>query len=166
MPPPARSTGAADSTAACTPALPESAAVNAPIGPRLGTVAQTMAHGNRPRTTTTAMMNPQKRNHLRDFSSIVPRISALMTALSMLEMISNRQRPSTMRIMFPMCIERVYHADIRLPLSGNMTRSTRSPAAREHSWSRMHWRMFHYGHAPLYHTCIPSSIISTAERVC
>jgi len=51
----------------------------------------------------TAIKRPQTRNHLLAFCFIVERTSALMIALSMLEIISKRERPRIVRM-----IERIF----------------------------------------------------------
>jgi hypothetical protein len=72
--------------------------VRAPIGPRDGVDIQTISHGSAPLITKTANNNPQRRNQRRAFWDMVESTSALIMALSILVMVSNRQSPAMIRI--------------------------------------------------------------------
>ena len=85
--------------AATTAGSLENVAVSAPMGPRDGVDIQTISHGSAPRITKTANNSPQMRNQRRAFCDIVERTSALIMALSMLVMVSNRQSPAMIRSM-------------------------------------------------------------------
>ena len=97
VPPPPRRIGAEDSMASFTLGSLLKVAVSEPKNPKEGLTANTMIHGNKPRTTNTAKINPQSKNHLRDFWLMVDKTSALTIALSMELMISNKQRPRTVK---------------------------------------------------------------------
>ena len=109
VPPPIRRMVADCSMAAMTSGSLEKVAVKAPTGPRDGVESQTISQGRRPRTANTAKISPQTRNHRRVRSLIVESTSALMIALSMLVMVSKRQRPAMMRIIerISMCQNRM-----------------------------------------------------------
>ena len=94
VPPNIRRTGADSPIAATTAGSLEKVASSAPRGPSDGVVSQTISHGRSPRTAKTTMIRPRRRNHLRAFSPIVARTSALMMALSMPETISKTERPA------------------------------------------------------------------------
>gem|GEM_PF-1352063 len=64
-------------------------AVNDQINQSSGAVAQTISQGKNHLTTNTAISIPHIRNHLLYFLLIVDSISALIIALSILEIISN-----------------------------------------------------------------------------
>src|SRR3989338_3002739 len=104
-PPPTKRRGADVSIASATAGSLLKVANNASIGPSVGLTAQTIAHGKRPRTTNTAKRIPQIKNHRRAFSPIVERTSALMIALSILLIASNKQSPATMRIIEKISME-------------------------------------------------------------
>jgi len=95
MPPPDNKIGAEASMAAITAGSELKAAVNAPIGPSEGFVAQTIAHGSKPRSKKTAIKRPQSKNHLRAFCAMVDKTSALIIALSMEDIVSNKISPET-----------------------------------------------------------------------
>lgn len=57
-----------------------------------------ISQGNNPRTTNTAKIIPQTRNHLRPFGDMVSKTSALTIALSALEIISNNASPRIVMI--------------------------------------------------------------------
>ena len=80
------------------------AAVNAPIGPRLGFAIQTMNQGSNPLTKKTLKKIPQIKNQRRHFFSIVDKTSALTTALSKLETTSKMQSPKMLKMMVKMFI--------------------------------------------------------------
>src|SRR5450759_1138424 len=97
-PPPTRRKGDESSITFLISGLSLNVDVNAPTGPRVGFVAHTMSHGSIPLTTKTANSNPYERNHFLARSDIVERTSALITALSMLLIVSNSIRPTTISI--------------------------------------------------------------------
>ncbi len=99
IPPPLSSIGADFSTASITAGSELKVAINEPRNPSAGVVAQIISHGRNPLMMNTAISMPQMRNHLLAFGRIVPRTSALMTALSMLLMISKRQSPIMVRML-------------------------------------------------------------------
>lgn len=82
----------------------EKAAVNTSQAPIPGFASQTIMRGKRPLTTNTAKKNPQSKNQRCAFLLIPPRTSALMMALSMLVIISKRERPKIVRKMVAMLI--------------------------------------------------------------
>lgn len=98
MPPAIRRTGADDSIASVTLGSPLNVAVKEPIGPKDGETAQTISHGNTPRTTKTAIRSPQVKNHLFAFSPIPERTWALIMALSTDETVSKRAKPKTIKM--------------------------------------------------------------------
>jgi hypothetical protein len=96
----------------------EKVAVKDPIKPRLGLVAQTISQGSSPRTIKTANSIPHNRNQRLPLGDMVFRTSALMTALSILETISNKERPRIMSMMLKMSKKRSFlqiltHAKMR-----------------------------------------------------
>ena len=91
--------GADCSTAAKTRGSLENVAVNAPMGPRDEVDIQTISQGNNPRIAKTAINNPQVKNQRFALSPIVESTSALIMALSMLVIISNKTRPVIIRRM-------------------------------------------------------------------
>jgi hypothetical protein len=91
--------GAECSIAAITIGSLENVAVNAPRGLSEGVDNQTISQGNSPRIAKTANNNPQIKNHRFARSLMVESTSALMMALSMLVMVSNKISPAMMRIM-------------------------------------------------------------------
>src|SRR5512137_290512 len=91
--------GADCSTAAKTRGSLENVAVNAPMGPSDEVDIQTISQGNNPRTAKTAINNPQVKNQRFARSPIVESTSALIMALSMLVIISNKTRPVIIRRM-------------------------------------------------------------------
>ena len=93
MPPPRSSGGADASTAFTTNGSLEKVVASAPKGPIPGTENQTIIHGRKPRTTKTAKISPQIRNHRRARCFMPDNTAALMIALSMLEMDSKMVRP-------------------------------------------------------------------------
>ena len=99
VPPPMSRMGDDCSIAAMTSGSLEKVAVRAPTGPSDGVESQTISHGSRPRTAKTANSSPQIRNQRFARSLMVERTSALMMALSMLVIVSNRTRPDTIRMM-------------------------------------------------------------------
>src|SRR5208337_4365387 len=108
MPPPTKRTGADLLIAARTTGSLENVAVSAPTGPRDGADIQTITHGSTPPITKTANRILQTRNQRRPLSDIVERTSALIMALSMLVMVSNRQSPAMIRRMERISMERNY----------------------------------------------------------
>ncbi len=93
-PPPINKVGVDDSIASLTDGLLEKVATSEPIGPSFGVTAQTIIQGSNPLITKTANKNPQSKNQRRPFLPMVESTSALTMALSMLEIVSNRQRPT------------------------------------------------------------------------
>jgi hypothetical protein len=91
--------GADCSIAAITTGSLENVAVNAPIGPREEVDNQTISQGSNPRIAKTAMSNPQVKNQRFALSPIVESTSALIIALSMLVIVSNKTRPAMIRRM-------------------------------------------------------------------
>ena len=108
MPPPIKRTGNGLLRLLRATGSPENVAVSAPTGPRDGADIQTISHGSTPRIAKTANRRPQTRNQRRAFSDIVERTSALIMALSMLVMVSNRQSPAMIRRMERISMERNY----------------------------------------------------------
>lgn len=90
--------GADFSTAPITAGSELNVANSEPIKPSDGVVAQIISQGRSPLMRKTAISMPQMRNHLLAFGLIVPRTSALMTALSTLLMTSNKTRPTMVRM--------------------------------------------------------------------
>src|SRR5512146_1554998 len=90
------SMGADLSTASTTEGSLLNVLISAPHGPKEGVVTHTISQGRTPLMMKTAKSKPQNRNHLRARAPMVERTSALMMALSMLLMVSKRQRPATM----------------------------------------------------------------------
>lgn len=68
IPPPRRRIGAEVSIAAWTLGSLLNVAVSEPMSPSDGVTAQTMNHGNIPRTIKTAKSIPHNKNHFRAFS--------------------------------------------------------------------------------------------------
>ncbi len=97
-PPDRRRIGDVASMAAAIFGSLEKAAVNTSIMPIPGFASQTMTRGKRPLTTNTAKKNPHRRNHRCAFLLIPPRTSALIMALSILVIISKRERPRIVRM--------------------------------------------------------------------
>jgi hypothetical protein len=98
MPPPMSKIGEEVSMAALMLGSLLKVAVREPRNPRDGVAAHTMSHGKRPRTIKTANNMPQNKNHFRALRLIPPNTSALIIALSTLEMTSKSARPMTMKI--------------------------------------------------------------------
>lgn len=90
--------GAEDSIACVTPKSDENVAVKAPMGPKEGDTAQTIAHGKSPLTTKTATSIPQSKNHLRACCPMVDKTWALIMALSTEETVSKRTKPATIKM--------------------------------------------------------------------
>lgn len=76
----------------------ENVAINAPYGLSEGVDIQTIIQGITPRIAKTANSNPHTKNQRFARSVIVESTSALMIALSMLEMVSNKTRPAIIRM--------------------------------------------------------------------
>ena len=95
MPPPESSICFELSIASATAGSELKAAVNDPIGPKPGLTAQTMAQGSAPRSKKTAIKSPQSKNHLLARWLMVERTSALITALSIEEIVSKSTSPET-----------------------------------------------------------------------
>ncbi len=74
-------------------------AVSEPRKPSFGVDTQMISQGNKPRTRKTAKRMPHTKNQRWARFDIVLRTSALITALSILLIVSKRHRPRTMRIM-------------------------------------------------------------------
>jgi hypothetical protein len=91
--------GADCSIAASTIGSLENVAVKAPIGLNEGVDNHTMSQGSSPRIAKTANKRPQIKNQRRARSPMVESTSALIMALSMLVMVSNKTRPAMIRIM-------------------------------------------------------------------
>lgn len=106
IPPPESKIGAAISIDSFMCGSLLKVAVRASIGPKDGFTAQTISHGSNPRIKKTAKSKPQNKNHFLAFACIVERTSAFITALSMLEIASKRQRPRTITIIVVMLILR------------------------------------------------------------
>src|SRR3989338_3797179 len=97
-PPPIIKTGVDFSTDSMTKGSELKVAESDPKKPSDGTVIQMITQGSSPLMINTANRIPQRKNHRLAFWDIVPRTSALMTALSMLLTVSNKHRPMTIRI--------------------------------------------------------------------
>lgn len=93
-PPPMRRRGDDFSIARTISGLLEKVSVRACRKDLFGKKSQTIRNGRSPLTTNTPNNRPQKRNHFRAAGFMVERTSALMMALSTLDMISKRERPS------------------------------------------------------------------------
>ena len=76
---------------------PLKVAVSDPKNPKEGFTTQTISHGRSPRTKNTAIRIPHTKKNLLAFCPIVESTSALIMALSILEIISKRQSPKTVR---------------------------------------------------------------------
>jgi len=85
--------GAELSMASATFGSLEKVAVSAPIKLRDGVVIHTITHGSSPRTTKTANIIPQNKNHRRALALIPESTSAFIMALSMLDIVSKRDKP-------------------------------------------------------------------------
>ena len=104
-----RRSGAELSIASATWGSFEKVAVRAPRNPTLGRTAQTIRRGSNPRTRKTPIKRPHTRNHLFAHGFMVVKTPALMMALSMLEIISKRERPITERSRVNKFIITYYH---------------------------------------------------------
>src|SRR5688500_14152878 len=100
--------GADRSTLSATLGSLEKVAVKEPIKPSEGLVLHTMSQGSNPRTIKTAKRIPHNRNQRRPLGDIVWSTSALITALSMLETISNNVSPRTISIILKMSKPRFF----------------------------------------------------------
>jgi hypothetical protein len=91
--------GADCSIAAITSGSLENVAVNAPIGPREVVDIQTISQGSNPRIAKTAINNPHVKNQRLALAPMVESTSALIMALSILVIVSNKTRPAMIRRM-------------------------------------------------------------------
>ncbi len=105
IPAPLRRIGADCSIACATAGSELNVAVSAPRSPSAGFVSQRMRSGRSPRARKTAMSNPHRQNQRLAFAETVPRTSALMTALSMLLMVSKRLNPTIVSMLEKRSIE-------------------------------------------------------------
>ena len=99
MPPPISKMGAESSIASMTNGSELNVAVSEPRNPKLGVETQMISQGNKPRTRKTAKRIPQSKNHFWARFDMVRNTSALMTALSILLIVSKRQSPRTIKMM-------------------------------------------------------------------
>jgi len=90
--------GADCSIAAITTGSLENVAGNAPVGLSEGVDNQTISQGSNPRIAKTANNNPQIKNLRFARSPMDESTSALMMALSMLVIVSNKTRPAIIRV--------------------------------------------------------------------
>jgi hypothetical protein len=100
--------GADCSIAAITIGSLENVAVNASIGPREGVDIHTISQGSNPRIAKTAINNPQVKNQRLALSPMVESTSALIMALSMLVIVSNKTRPAMIRRMERKSMDQVH----------------------------------------------------------
>ena len=98
MPPPAKRIGADFSIDSKTTGSLLNDAVSALIGPSAGLAAQIIIQGNSPLITSTANNMPQSKNHWCTRRLIVESTSALIIALSILLIISNKHKPLAVKI--------------------------------------------------------------------